>query len=237
MIAYITGTSSGIGKSLAEKLLADGHKIIGLSRQCKLKHKNYKHIYIDLSDIKQTSNFTFDKNTTNDVILINNAGSLGMIKPIGSLTNKSIISLNNLNIISPELLSNKFIKQFGLLKQNYQIINISSGAGKRPIDAWATYCASKAAIDLFSATIANELKERKKTNWHVFSIAPGVVDTQMQVSIRQAKPKDFLAHQKFVNLKNNNELISPKIVANQICNLIYSPNKAKTVIFNIKDLV
>lgn len=237
MIAYITGSSKGIGKALALKLLNDGHKVVGLSRSCTIVHPNYKHETLDLSDLKLVSDFHFDINTTDNIILINNAGSIGPIKPIGHQTNNDIINLNNLNVITPELLCNKFIHQFSLQENQYQIVNVSSGAGKRPIDAWATYCASKSAIDLFSETILEELKERNFMNWDVFSIAPGVVDTDMQNQIRASKPHEFLSHQKFLDLKSNNELLTPAVVADLICNVIYSPNDFKSVIISVRDLI
>lgn len=236
MIAYITGTSSGIGKELAIKFLNEGHQVIGMSRSCTIKKANYKHIYLDLSDLKAVSDFDFITNIQDDVVLVNNAGIIGSIKPIGHLIEADIITINNVNVIAPQILMNKFIHKFQPLNQNYQILNISSGAGKSPIDAWATYCASKSAIDLFSETIAQELKDRNQLNWHVFSIAPGVVDTNMQKEIRQANSNDFLVKSKFIDLKNNNDLSEPKLVANQLYNILESPTKYENVIFSLRDL-
>jgi len=237
MIAYITGTSSGIGKALAEKLLEEGHQVFGISRSSNINHSNYKHIYLDLSQTKAVSEFHFESNSDEDVILVNNAGTIGPIKPIGHQTSNDIIDLNAINIIAPQLLTNKFIHQFSLLNQNYQIINISSGAGQHPIDAWATYCASKSAIDLFSETVAQELKERYFLNWHIFSIAPGVVDTKMQENIRASNDSEFLVKQKFIDLKNNNDLATSNQVANHLYRIIKSPNKYPKTTFSIKELM
>jgi len=225
MIAYITGTSSGIGKALAELLLNQGHQVVGLSRRNNIMHPNYNHITIDLTDLSQLKAIDFSSHLNDDVILVNNAGGIGAIKPIGSQTADEIIELNVLNSIVPQILCNKFIAKYrsnATLK--YQILNISSGASKRPIDAWATYCASKASINLFSETILEELKSRGYNNWSVFSISPGVVDTEMQSDIRSSNPNDFLGHQKFIDLKNNDELLNPKIIAEKMAKLIYSPS-------------
>ncbi|MFK8036653.1 MAG: SDR family NAD(P)-dependent oxidoreductase [Crocinitomicaceae bacterium] len=237
MIAYITGASSGIGKALAEILLENRHQVVGLSRSQSIKHPNYSHVTIDLSDIKQIKSFSFPANSKDDIILVNNAGMVGPIKPIGQQITEEIVELNNLNSVTPQILSNRFINQYQEnLKPNYQIINISSGAGKRPIDAWATYCASKAGLDLFSETISEELLARKRFNWHIFSIAPGVVDTKMQSNIRQSNPKDFLNHQKFIELKNNDELSSPNLVASQLMSIIDNPKMHLRVVFSLRDL-
>lgn len=237
MIAYITGTSSGIGKAIALKLLKEGHHVVGLSRNCTLTELNYKHVSIDLTDLDALAKFEFDSNSTEDIILINNAGSIGPIKPIGHHVEQEIIHINTLNIIAPQILTNKFINKFIHSSQTYQIINVSSGAGKSAIDAWSTYCASKAAINLFSETIAQELVVRGHHNWHVFSIAPGVVDTKMQDQIRASKPTQFLAHQKFIDLNTNNELANPNYTAELFYTVISQPDNHKNVIFSVRDLV
>ncbi len=236
MVAYITGTSAGIGKALAEKLLDNGISVVGLSRNCTISHSNYKHLSIDLSDLNQVSEFEFENHQNEDVILINNAGTIGAIRPIGKQSDQEIIALANINIVALQLLCNKFIAAFHISNQSYQIINISSGAGKRPIDAWAPYCASKAAVDLFSETMAEELKARAHHNWHIFSIAPGVVDTAMQNEIRSSNPSEFLQHQRFIDLKNDGELKSSNYVASQLFRVIESPKKFENVVMSVRDM-
>jgi benzil reductase ((S)-benzoin forming) len=236
MLAYITGTSSGIGEALALEFLREGHQVVGLSRKCTIKHSNYSHITLDLSDLKTVSEFDFPVNINDDIVLVNNAGIVGPIKPIGHQIEADIIELNNINAISPQILVNKFIHKFQPLDNNYQVLNISSGAGKSAIDAWATYCASKAAIDIFSETVAQELKDRNHNNWHIFSIAPGVVDTGMQVAIRSSNGNDFLNHQKFVELKNNNNLATPEFVAEKLFGVLTKPESHQKVVFSVREL-
>ncbi|MFD1551516.1 short-chain dehydrogenase [Putridiphycobacter roseus] len=234
MIAYITGTSSGIGKALAEKLLEQSHQVIGLSRRQTIKHPNYTHHAIDLSDLKQVKAFEFTANLNDDIVLVNNAGSLGPMVPVGRLIADEIIKINNLNITAPQILCNQFIQKYQAnIGHLYHIINISSGAGKRPIDGWANYCASKSAIDLFTQTIEIELKERKKNNWHVYAVSPGVVDTPMQLSIRSSDPKAFLNRQSFIDLKENNALVAPNNVALQLLEIIHNPKKFNTTLVSL----
>jgi len=236
MIAYITGTSSGIGKALALKLLKEGHQVIGISRHCTIDQSNYEHIFLDLSDLNAVSSFDFYTDIDNDIVLINNAGTIGPIKPIGHQIESDIITLNNINVIAPQIFCNKFMHKFQPLDKQYQILNISSGAGKHPIDAWATYCASKSSIDLFSETIAQELKDRQFNNWYVFSVAPGVVDTNMQSQIRDANSNDFLIKSKFLDLKANNQLNTTEFVANHLFKVLENPIQHPKTIFSLKDL-
>jgi len=64
------------------------------------------------------------------IYLINNAGALGFIKPIGKLTAASIISSYTLNLIAPSVLANAFIECYNTTDAEKVILTISSGAGK-----------------------------------------------------------------------------------------------------------
>ena len=59
------------------------------------------------------------------------------------------------------------------------VVNISSGAAKRPIEGWSAYCSAKAGLDMATRTLA--LEQSRETNpVRVLSFAPGIVDTRMQ---------------------------------------------------------
>jgi benzil reductase ((S)-benzoin forming) len=233
-LAYITGSSKGIGKALSEQLIEGGYRVIGISRSCGLQHPNYKHIYLDLSHLSAVKSFEFEQ-SANEVVLINNAGLVGDIGPIGSLSNEAIEQVTIVNTLTPQVLCNNFIKRFKNDKGKRQILNISSGAAQKPIDAWATYCASKAALDLFSETIAEEMEWRQQTNWFIHSCAPGVVDTEMQEHIRSAKASDFRRLQNFKDLKTNNELASAVAAAQQLKLVIDFPQKFEKTVISVRD--
>ncbi len=236
MKAYITGTSSGIGKAIAEKLLNEGHEVVGLSRTKTIQHQNYKHIFIDFKNLDAVSAFEFETDISSDICLINNAGIIEPIRPVGHLLDQEIIQLNQINLVVPQLLINKFLHKYQSFNNKYHIINISSGAGKYPIDAWAGYCASKAGLDLFSETINLEWENRQIENWAIHSFAPGVVDTQMQTKIRASNPNDFKNLQKFLDLKTNQELLNPELVAEKIFDILAHPKQYNQVVFSIRDL-
>ena len=233
-IAYITGSSRGIGKALVQALIAENYQVFGLSRSAEKSASNFTPIQLDLNDLEAVKAFEF-KPQVDHVLLVNNAGMIGDIGPVGSIPNETIEAVLTVNSIAPQLLMNTFIKTYmGKVKHGH-IINISSGAGKYAIDAWASYCASKAAIDLFSETIKHEWLQRNIENWHIHSIAPGVVDTQMQSEIRSAKPALFKSHEKFIQLKANNELSSPEAVSNKLLQVILSPESFADTTISVRD--
>lgn len=241
---YITGTSRGIGKAIAEHLLEDpSNKVIGISRQRSIEHPNYKHFYLDLTDIAAIQDFRFELHANaKKIYLINNAGALGFIRPIGKLSSETIIKNYTLNLVAPSVLCNEFIACYDHIDCEKVILNISSGAGKSPIDGWAVYCASKAGIDMFSRVIDAEQKVRAKTpqdnihkGFHAFSIAPGVVDTHMQEEIRGASVEDFSRLQDFIAYKTNEQLAKPEFVSKKYISILANLSKIKEVLSSIKD--
>jgi benzil reductase ((S)-benzoin forming) len=241
---YITGTSRGIGKELAEQLLENpSNKVIGMSRQKTIEHANYHHFYLDLTDTTAIADFKFELHANaKKIVLINNAGALGFIKPIGKLESDTIIKNYTLNLIAPSVLTNSFINCYNTVDAEKVIINISSGAGKNPIDGWAVYCASKAGVDMFSRVVDAEQKLRAEQpqesihpGFHIYSIAPGVVDTAMQSEIRSANKEDFSRLEDFIAYKAKNELSSAKSVSQKYITILDDLNQIQHVLSSIKD--
>ena len=241
---YITGTSRGIGKAFAEHLLENpANNVIGISRQRTIEHPNYRHFHLDLTDAAAIAAFRFELHSSpKKIYLINNAGDLGFIKPIGKLTADIIIKNYTLNLIAPSVLTNAFIECYDSTDAEKVIVNISSGAGKRPIDGWAMYCASKAGMDMFSKVVDAEQKIRAthpQENIHngfkIFSIEPGVVNTKMQTDIRSASKEDFSRLEDFIGYKVNDQLSDPDDVSKKFIKLLSDLNSVKGVLSSIKD--
>jgi benzil reductase ((S)-benzoin forming) len=226
----ITGTSSGIGKALANFYLEKGEKVVGISRRSTIKHENYRHIECDLSDIDAVKSIDLSriiKAQLEPTTLINNAGTIGVIGRTWDLDTDHFLKVGNLNIVAVQSLCAHVIKLAGF-EQVEAIVNISSGAGRRPIASWSAYCASKAAVDLFSETLLAELKEVGAST-RVYSVAPGVVDTGMQEVIRSSNPEDFSIHQNFVDLKEQDGLRKPEEVATLIYALLNKETQQEVV--------
>ncbi len=241
---YITGTSRGIGKAFAEHLLENpSNYVIGMSRQCSIEHRNYRHFYLDLTNVNAVSDFKFElHHDARKLYLINNAGSLGFIKPVGKLESSVIIRNYTLNLIAPSLLSNSFIQCYSTFAAEKVIVNISSGAARTPIDGWSLYCSSKAGLDMFSRVVDAEQKINSANNpqdadklFRIFSIAPGVVDTAMQEEIRNSTISDFSRLEDFIGYHSNQQLSNPKIISEKYFRLLSKINAINEVSVSIKD--
>ncbi|MCT4638182.1 MAG: SDR family NAD(P)-dependent oxidoreductase [Bacteroidales bacterium] len=234
---YITGTSRGIGKAVAELMLSDANnKVIGISRECVITHKNYSHIKLDLSDTEETAAFEFaDHTDAQKIILINNSGVLGPSSVVGnSIPANQVTMAFNVNAIAPAILMNNFVNRYKNTNAELIIINTSSGAGRHTIDGWSTYCATKAALDMYSMTIADE-QRGKENPVKVYSVAPGIVDSKMQDEIRTQKQEDFPLVQKFIDYKKDNALSTPEDVAKKYLYIINNTDKFTDPIVDVRD--
>lgn len=231
---FITGTSKGLGRSLAEALLKDTNNYVyGISRNNSLASDRFKFIQLDLSDISAVKKFQFPEEIQADkVVLVNNAGVLGRVKHIGDADDSSMQEVINTNLLAPMILSNHFIRSYR--DTDSLVINISSGAGKNAIDGWSSYCTSKAGLDMFSRVVDAEQKIIG-SKVKVFSIAPGIVDTEMQHQIRQSDHHDFSRVETFREYYEKGELKQAEEVAIKIIRVIDSPENFSEVVFSVKD--
>ncbi len=221
----ITGVSRGIGKALAEHFLSKNQSVIGIGRTNSIQNPNFQFIELDLLDSSAIQNFQLPTTENEEIILINNAGIIGDIERISSMKADSIDEIMQVNVVAPIKLTRKVSEFCGNSKQ-FTLVNISSGAGKRPIPSWAGYCASKAAIDLFSQTFLLEEQELGKRT-RVYSVSPGVIDTDMQVQIRATDASSFSSLENFQKLKTEQKLETPERIALKLdilLNIPYSNN-------------
>lgn len=236
---FITGTGRGIGKALAEQLLKNENNFVyGLSRSNKIDNKNFKHLITDLNNTEEIKKFEFPHfEEAESIVLINNSMAKTEMVHFGKRSSDNIIQDFNVNVVSPGLLMNNFLKKYQNEKYKRVILNVSSGAGFTPIEAWSTYCATKSALAMLSEVIDVEQKLKHPENpVHIFSFSPGVVDTEAQVNIRKVSPEDFSMVGKFIEFHETNQLASPEDIAKKMCKVIDNPDEFKKVLVKVSEM-
>jgi len=229
-IALITGTGTGIGETVAELLLTEGYFVFGYSRSNSIKHSHFTFTKIDLSNLQEVQKLQLPNfDIASDVLLVNNAATIGSILPLDKKEITDIINEYNLNIITPTILCSKFINTYADKKK--MIINMGSGAANNAIASWNTYCSSKSALDM----LTNVISEENHKNLTVFSVHPGVVDTDMQKEIRESDVNSFPLHQKFVDYYTNKDLFSTNFVALKLLQIIEKKDNFEEIILNLRD--
>lgn len=236
---FITGSNRGLGKAIAEKLLEDENNlVIGIGRDWSIDHKNYRFLYLNLDDILEVKAFAFSvfNEEIQSVSLINNAGILGDVGLLGTLEDRILEQVINVNLVSAAILMNKFFYAFGEMEIEKNIINISSGAAHSPYDGWGAYCTSKAGLDMISRVADEEQKIHAKVPARIFSIAPGIIATRMQEQIRETDEANFSRKQKFVDFFEQDQLATPEDAAAKIIRIFELRNKLDKVVISVKDL-
>ena len=218
----VTGHTKGLGQALVAQLGAEQDiELIALGRARDGPIPGGAQLFVDLADSRAVE-ATFDRVEERlrgkrfaKAVLVNNAG---VISPVGMVDRVEAIDLERalaVNFTAPILLMRRFLIATATSAKLRRVINLSSGAGRRPIFGWGAYCAAKAGIDMVSRVAALEA-QTAHTGVQVVSLAPGVIDTPMQGVVRSATPEEFVDVERFRQMKTAGELRDPVEVAAEI---------------------
>jgi len=211
-IVLVTGTTRGLGLAFSRAFSKRGYRVVGCGRSERALNDGAEiFVRLDIGKPAEVSAL-FEKVKANlgivDV-LVNNAGVLSPISPIASLEAEALEAHMRINFFGPVYTTKALLEMRKECVTKGVVLNVSSGAAKKGYAGWAAYCASKSALDRFSECLALEEKE----GLMVHSIAPGIIDTDMQALIRSTKEEHFPARQKFVDLKEKDAFSSASFVA------------------------
>ncbi|MFC4323562.1 (S)-benzoin forming benzil reductase [Litchfieldia salsa] len=246
----ITGTSRGLGKSLTEQLIKDDHTIFCISRRQNNELKdlaakagiNLYYFSCDLQKVEETERVmekiftTIDFTKAEGIYLINNAGVVEPIHPVGKATSTEIAMNLQINLMAPMILSTSFIRYTADINTTKMIVNISSGAANRPIFGWGAYCSSKAGLDMFTKTVGFE-QESESNPVTVISFSPGIMDTEMQSTIRQSDKADFKEVEKFIEFNETGQLRTTEQVSAILLNLLFQGSPENGRVYDIKEFI
>ncbi len=256
----ITGASRGLGFAMAQQLLHPDHFLLCISRNENARLA--EHAKASACAIEQwplnldhgveaaamlTQWLTHHGNKTGQLpyfqsaALINNAALLPTIAPLSATDPAEIATVMRVGLEAPMQLCSAFLggtegwKTAAGQALPRRVLNISSGLGRNAMASQSVYCATKAGIDHFTRCLA--LEEAAKTGGaKVCSMAPGVIDTDMQVHLRGATPQSFADHSRFLDLKAKGQLASAEDCASQLLRYLNQADYGSNPIADLRAL-
>jgi len=223
----VTGASKGIGRAIARSLANDGYQVVLLARASDDLDSACLEIQSDsptsfslACDLSQPESIdTAIQSLQNlDAIdgIVHNAGTITPIQSMFAADDASWERNIYVNVTGVQRLTRGLYPKMKA-SAHCRVTTISSGAALRPLHSWSAYCISKAGLDMWSRCLAEEGAKDGITS---IAIAPGIVNTDMQLEIRSSSSDNFPLVDSFIGYHQNGDLTNPHDVAAKLHFLI-----------------
>ena len=189
----ITGASRGIGRAIVQKLAASdtelllhGRDTVALAEVCQSVQSRCTRVIKLIHDLATVSGVCDLISEVGDVplnILVNNAG-IAVVKPFCEITQVEWEQTVGVNVTAPFMLIQHFAPR---MPPGSSIVNILSVAAKTGFAGWSAYCMSKFALEGFSQSVREELREHKV---RVLNIYPAATDTEIWNQMQGDWPRE-----------------------------------------------
>ena len=189
----ITGASRGIGRAIAEQLAAadvtlflHGRDTVALADACQsVKARSAKVIPLihDLALTSGVSNLIAEIGSEPIDLLVNNAG-VAVVKPFCEITGVEWEQTLGVNVTAPFLLTQHFATR---MPPGSSIVNILSVAAKTGFPGWSAYCMSKFALEGFSQSVREELRDHKI---RMINVYPAATNTEIWNKVHGEWPRE-----------------------------------------------
>lgn len=237
-LTLITGASRGLGLALAEQRLARGDRVLAISRQAPILaveawQADLAHPQPLAARLREWLQAQ-DPADFASVTLIHNAGVIPTPAPLADSDAAELSNALRVGLEAPLVLSAAFLEATAAWTVPRKLLFISSGLGRRAMAGSAAYCAAKAGLDHLARSLA--LEEATRPNGaRVVSLAPGVIDTDMQLQLRSADPTRFPERAKFAGLHEQGQLDSPAQAAAKVLKALDDPRFGELPVSDVRD--
>lgn len=236
-VVVVTGASRGIGAGVAARMLEIGLKVATCARgECAWAPpedaaSRWFHRSCDVTDEPAVEDFARQVETRLGPpdLWINNAGLLEPIGPARALDAAGFERLMAVNVTGALIGMKACLAVWARRGHRGTLVNISSGAASGAYRGWAAYCASKAALDHLTRVVALEEPEHR-----VHALAPGIIETSMQETIRRQSEEDFPDVERFRELKRGGALSTPDAPVPALLRLAFGP-RVEDVVLDVRD--
>jgi benzil reductase ((S)-benzoin forming) len=247
-LTILTGASRGMGLAMAEQLIDAGHDLLCISRKhndalgqrataagrrCEQWPQDLSRPEVAAAKLEAWL-ATRDPRALASITLINNAGVLPRIAPLAAIPTADVADAMRVDLEAPMLLTSVFLRATQTWAASRKVLNISSGLGRRPMASQAPYCAAKAGMDHFTRCVALE-EAGKPGGAKICSLAPGVIDTDMQAQLRSADASQFPDIGNFIGMKDKGALVSPPQAAARVLAFLARPDFGSNPVADVRD--
>ncbi|MDR5833567.1 SDR family oxidoreductase [Caballeronia sp. LZ034LL] len=230
--AILTGHTRGLGAAIAAQLLAQDIEVLGLSRTANAglaaRHSGkLSQVELDLADLSALADWLAGDTLirfmdgAQQVLLVNNAGVLAPVGGLAAQPPAQVARAVNVNVAAPLMLAAALAEcaaRAGGQAPDTRIVHVSSGAARNAYPGWSIYCATKAALDQHARAVALD----GSPSLLIGSVAPGVIDTDMQAEIRGTGLEHFPLRERFDALKRDGQLATPEEAARKLVQYLLS---------------
>ena len=228
-LTIITGASRGMGLAMAQQLLTPKCKLLCISRQTSTaldalaleKGASLTQWRLDLADSTAAAEqlqawlTALPVEHIQSATLINNACVIPDIVPLHAADPTDLAHALRVGLEAPMLLSAAFLNATRYWPIAKKVLNISSGLGRRAMASQSAYCAVKAGLDHFSRCLALD-EALQPHGARVCALSPGIIDTEMQVQLREADATQFPDRSSFSDLYAQGQLTPPDVAAKRV---------------------
>jgi benzil reductase ((S)-benzoin forming) len=238
-LSIVTGASRGLGLAVAQQLLARGEQVLGIARKAPAAPPGHWSFWsADLADARalaaRLEAWLAEQHGVASATLINNAGVVSQPAPLGSLAGDAIANDLRVGLEAPALLTAAFLRATAGWTVPRKIVLVSSGLGRRAMAGSAIYCAAKAGMDHLARAVALEEAERGN-GARIVSLAPGIIDTDMQLTLRSADRALFPEGARFAEFKSSGSLDSPDTAATKLVRYLDRPDFGSNPVGDVRD--
>ncbi|MBV8469452.1 MAG: SDR family NAD(P)-dependent oxidoreductase, partial [Burkholderiaceae bacterium] len=166
--------------------------------------------------------------------LINNAGLISRLGPVDETPLAELSAALRVGLEACLLLSSAFLRASRAWPGPRRILNISSGLGRHAMAASAAYCAAKAGMDHLSTAMAMD-EALKPNGARIVSLAPGVIDTDMQQQLRNGESGAFPGRERFVSLHEQGQLATPAQAAARVLAYLERADFGAKVVADVRE--
>lgn len=249
-LVIVTGASRGLGHAIAAQYLAGDAFVVGLSRAVSTELRQgaaggLEQWPVDLSDPLPLAArlgqwlAAFPRNAGGAlparVRLIHNAAALSDPGDVADSDPAELAQSLRVGLEAPVALTAAFLAATaGWTRADRRVLFISSGLGRRAMAGSAAYCAQKAGLDHFARALALE-EQARPHGARVASVAPGIVDTDMQKQLRGADPARFAAQATFAGFHQSGALDSPAAAAAKVIALLERDDYGASPVTDVRE--